>query len=59
MLFKLKQLHWIPNPLSGMCFLFGVSDMQFCRAPVRSVKVKTDELGISFRSAKKEFCRPR
>ena len=30
------------NPLSGMCFLLGVSDMQLCRAPVRSVKAKTD-----------------
>jgi hypothetical protein len=37
-LLKLNMLRWIPSSLSGMCFLFGVSDMQFCRAPVRSVK---------------------
>jgi len=55
---KLKQLLWIPNPLSTACFVFGMSDMQFCRASVRSVKAKTDCLGISFRLAKKEFCRP-
>jgi hypothetical protein len=30
------------DPLSGMSFLLGVSDMQFCRVSVRSVKAKTD-----------------
>ena len=28
MLLKLQQLSWIFNPLSGMCLLLGVSDMQ-------------------------------
>lgn len=58
MLLKINMLDRITSPLSEACFLFGVSDMQVCRAPVQSVKAKTDRLGISFLSAKDEFERP-
>jgi hypothetical protein len=30
------------NPLSGPVFVFGMSDMQFCKAQMRAVKAKTD-----------------
>ena len=59
MLLKLNQLHWIPNPLSGMCFLFGVSDILFCRAPVRSVKAKTDWIGNQFSIGKERILQTR
>ena len=42
MLFKIKMLREILNPLSGTPFVFGMSDMQFCWAPVRSVNAKAD-----------------
>jgi hypothetical protein len=42
MLFKIKKLLRILSPLSGPLFVFGMSDMQFCRAHVRAVKDKTD-----------------
>jgi hypothetical protein len=58
-LLKINELTEFQDPLSGSLFVFGTSDMQFCKAPVRSVKAETDRLGISFRVAKKEFCRPR
>ena len=41
-LFKIKKLLRILSPLSGPFFVFGMSDMQFCRAHVRAVKDKTD-----------------
>ena len=41
-LFKINELLRIPNPLSGPVFVFGMSDMQFCKAQVRAVKAKTD-----------------
>ncbi len=40
-LFKINKLLG-QDPLSEARFLFGVSDVQFCRASVRSVKAKTD-----------------
>jgi hypothetical protein len=42
MLFKINKLLRILNPLSEPLFVFGMSDMQFCRAQVRAVKAKTD-----------------
>ena len=42
MLFKMNELLKVNNPLSGSFFFFGMTDMQFCKAPVRSVKAKTD-----------------
>jgi len=30
------------GPLSRACFVFGMSDMQFCKAQVRSVKAKSE-----------------
>jgi hypothetical protein len=39
---KTNGLHEVINPLSGSFFFFGMTDMQFCKAQVRSVKVKTD-----------------
>jgi hypothetical protein len=39
---KINGLHEVNNPLSGSFFFFGMTDMQFCKAQVRSVKVKTD-----------------
>ncbi len=41
-LFKINELIESPDPLSGSFFVFGMSDMQFCKAPVRAVKAKTD-----------------
>ena len=46
-LVKIKELHVVNYPLSGSFFFFGMTDMQFCKARVRSVKAKTDLLGIS------------
>ena len=37
-LFKIKYLYTLLDPLSGSCFAFGMSDMQFCSAEVRAVK---------------------
>jgi hypothetical protein len=37
-LLKIKDLYKLLNPLSGSCFVFGMSDMQFCSAEVRAVK---------------------
>ena len=34
--------HVISNPLAGTVFVFGMSDMQFCKAQVRAVNAKTD-----------------
>jgi hypothetical protein len=42
MLFKVKELGEVGSPLSGSFFYFGMNDMKFCKAQVRSVKVKTD-----------------
>ena len=47
-LFKINKLLRSPSPLSWACFVFGMSDMQFCKEQVRAVKAKTDRLGISF-----------
>src|SRR5437879_1826059 len=51
-LFKINKLPSLPNPLSGVCFVFGMSDMQFCKAQVSAVKGKTERLGISFSSTR-------
>ena len=40
MLLKINKLTELLNPLSDTSFVFGMSDMQFCRAHVRSVKAK-------------------
>jgi hypothetical protein len=32
----------ILNPLSKTSFVFGMTNMQFCKAQVRAVKAKTD-----------------
>ena len=42
MLFTINELCKVGNPLSGSFFYFGMNDMKFCKAQVRSVKVKTD-----------------
>ena len=42
MLFKIKKLFEIIDPLSGSSFPFGMSGMRFCEAQVRSVKAKID-----------------
>jgi hypothetical protein len=42
MLLKINELLGLMNPLSGPVFLFRMSNMSFCKAPVRSVKAKTD-----------------
>jgi hypothetical protein len=58
-----KQVAWSPkvhhDPRAGPCFVFGMSDMQFCKAQVRAVKAKTDCRGISSSIGEGEFCRPR
>jgi hypothetical protein len=41
-LFKINDLLKVNNPLSGSFFFFGLTDMQLCKASVRSVKAKTD-----------------
>jgi len=41
-LLKLNKLFGNPNPLAGPVFVFGMSDMQFCKAQVRAVKAKID-----------------
>jgi hypothetical protein len=41
-LLKINKLTGLLNPLSGTCFVLGMSDMQFCKAQVRAVKAKTD-----------------
>jgi hypothetical protein len=41
-LYKINQLLGIPNPLSETSLVFGMSDMQFCKAQVRAVKAQTD-----------------
>ena len=45
-LLKINELIEITNPLSGSPFLSGTSAMRFRNAQVRSVKPKTDWLGI-------------
>ena len=40
-LLKINELPRLINPLSGPVFVFGMSDMQFCKAQVRAVKAKT------------------
>jgi hypothetical protein len=42
MLFKINKSLGISNPLAGTVFVFGMSDMQFCKAQVRAVNAKTD-----------------
>ena len=42
MLFKINNLLESFNPLSGTYIVLGMSDIQFCKAPVRAVKAKTD-----------------
>ena len=41
-LLKTNMLIRIANPLSEACYLFEMSDMQFCKAQVRAVKAETD-----------------
>lgn len=57
-LFKIKELREAGNPLSGSFFYFGMNDMKFCKAQVRSVKRQTGR-GSALRSANEEFCRAR
>ena len=38
---KLNELLRLLGPLSRACFVFGMSDLQFCKAQVRAVKAKT------------------
>jgi hypothetical protein len=59
MLFKINKLPRLMNPLAGACFVFGMSDMQFCEAQLRAVKAKTESLVISFSIGEEEFCRTR
>jgi hypothetical protein len=40
MLFKINELLEFQGPLSASRFVFGMSDMQFCKAQVRAVKAK-------------------
>jgi hypothetical protein len=47
-LLEINKLLVILNPLAGACFVFGMSDMQFCKVQMRAVKDKTDCLGIVF-----------
>jgi hypothetical protein len=42
MLFKINELPRLVNPLSGPVFVFGTSNMRFCKAQVGAVKAKTD-----------------
>ena len=42
MLFKINELPRLINPLSGPVFVFGMSNMRFCKAQVGAVKAKTD-----------------
>jgi len=46
MLFKNKQVASSTKvhngPTRRACFVFGMSDMQFCKAQLRAVKAKTD-----------------
>ena len=37
-LLKIKESHEVTNPLSGISFLVGMNDMDFCKPRVRSVK---------------------
>jgi len=39
---KINKLLRILNPLSRVCFVFGMSDMQFCKERLRAVTAKTD-----------------
>lgn len=39
-LFKINKLRIISGPLSGPHFIFGMSDMQLCKAQLRAVKAK-------------------
>jgi hypothetical protein len=41
MLLKTNKLVNSLDPLSGPLYVFGMSDMQFCKAEARSVKAKT------------------
>jgi hypothetical protein len=40
MLLKINELLEFQGPLSASLFVFGMSDMQFCKAQVRAVKAK-------------------
>src|ERR1700746_3223958 len=40
MLFKINELLEFHGPLSASLFVFGMSNMQFCKAQVRGVKAK-------------------
>jgi hypothetical protein len=42
MLLKINELPRLINPLSGPVFVFGMSNMRFCKAQVGAVKAKTD-----------------
>jgi hypothetical protein len=41
-LFKIKKLHGLLNPLSCAYFVFGMSDLQLYKAQVRAVKAKPE-----------------
>ncbi len=47
-LLKINKLRGIPNPLSRPLYVFGMSDMQFCKAEVRAIKDKTDHWNQGF-----------
>jgi hypothetical protein len=39
-LFKIKELPGLLSPLSGTCFVLGMSDMQFCKTRCEPLRLK-------------------
>jgi hypothetical protein len=56
MLLKTNGLREVSNPLSGSFFFFEMTDMQFCKAQVRSVKVNR-LIGISSSIGERGVCK--
>jgi hypothetical protein len=55
MLFKTKKLCRLLEPTLRTCFVFGMSDMQFCKVQLRAVKdtEKSDLLREGIEAAEK------
>jgi hypothetical protein len=54
-----KQVALNSDPLSGLCFLFGVSDMQFCRAArCDPLRLKPTDWESVFDRQRKNFADP-
>jgi hypothetical protein len=58
MLLNLQQLCWITNPLSGMCFLFGVRSCSFAGPRCDPLRLKPTDWESVFDRQRKNFADP-